>query len=228
MCRPSGDEASHRFLPWPRLPHCCGNAAHEMDGFRAGFQEHYHLRCSCGPSAPLGCMRLHHATRWLFSCLERTVSILKQKARKVLWLYSLTFCRWVSTPQATGYLLVVKSTQVYCTKISNWLGLWQNSLRTCQTNSVAQAVDFTCHTSSLLYSIKLYNAVYIYIYVCMYIYIYIYMYNPFDSLAQTKRQAQKMHAGSTLQWGGCPSFWQIDNECHPRLHPLQLAAWSKL
>ena len=242
------------------LPHRCGNAAHEMDGFRAGFQEHNHLSSrSCGPSAALCGLRVLttpcNSAHW--------VSV--ERKNKVIWFNLLQFD---STPWP-----VVESQHLRL----QWLQAiywWSSRPVSCKDLQFAWALTEVssnlpkkhCHRSSGLDSTKLHNAIlYIYTYICTHMYrnkkhlqpvwinfSYLYsaqsiqchqglsawlcgelpkstrwtfMLGTVSVRSRPKRQAQKMHAESTLQWGGRSSFWQLGNECHPRLHPLQLAVW---
>ena len=241
-------------FPWP-LPHRCGNAAHEMDGFRAGFQEHNHLSSrSCGPSAALCGLR---ATTLTTPCNSaHWVSV--ERKNKVIWFNLILLPDLSLSLNTSGYsgyrLSIGGQVDPYRAKISNLLGLWQKSLRTCQKNIVTEAADLTVQ-----------NYIMLYIYICTHMYTnkkhlqpvsinfsYLYsaqsiqchqglsawlcgelpkstrwtfMLGTVSVRSRPKRQAQKMHAESTLQWGGRSSFWQLGNECHPRLHPLQLAVW---
>ena len=152
---------NHRWtLPMP-LPHRCGNAAHEMDGFRAGFQEHNHLSSrSCGPSAALCGLR---ATTLTTPCNSaHWVSV--ERKNKVIWFNLLQFD---STPWP-----VVESQHLRL----QWLQAiywWSSRPVSCKDLQFAWALTEVssnlpkkhCHRSSGLDSTKLHNAIYMYTYV---------------------------------------------------------------
>ena len=167
---------NHRWtLPMP-LPHRCGNAAHEMDGFRAGFQEHNHLSSrSCGPSAALCGLR---ATTLTTPCNSaHWVSV--ERKNKVIWFNLLQFD---STPWP-----VVESQHLRL----QWLQAiywWSSRPVSCKDLQFAWALTEVssnlpkkhCHRSSGLDSTKLHNAIYIYVHICIRIRN---IFNPFGSIS---------------------------------------------
>ena len=160
-------------FPWP-LPHRCGNAAHEMDGFRAGFQEHNHLSSrSCGPSAALCGLR---ATTLTTPCNSaHWVSV--ERKNKVIWFNLILLPDLSLSLNTSGYsgyrLSIGGQVDPYRAKISNLLGLWQKSLRTCQKNIVTEAADLTVQNYIMLY-------IYIYVHICIQIRN---IFNPFRSIS---------------------------------------------
>ena len=133
-CQPSGDEApgfptvvGMPLMRWMDFVPVSRNTTTSVAA--AAAQQHF-----AGATAPCQPGDCFHA--WIALCQ------VCGKKRKVVWSDSTPVLSW-SLSTSTGYLLVVKSTELYRAKISNLLGLWQKSLRTCQTNSVTQAVDFT-------------------------------------------------------------------------------------